>query len=101
MTWGRSLANRLFGVKRRSRRLRAALRELAAGAALASGRSGRHEVASYHDGERAGYVAALGRVAGGTPPAEPSAPSAQHRAAWSHGFAAATKHADRLIAGLR
>ncbi len=96
MTWGRSLAGRLFGVKRRSRRLRAALRELAAGAALAAGRAGRPEIAAYHDGERAGYVAALGKVAGAVA-SGPTLPPASHRAAWSRGFAAATDHADRLI----
>ncbi len=101
MTFGRSLGTRRFGVKRRSRRLRAALRELAAGAALAAGRSGRPEVAAYHDGERAGYTAALGKVAGGAPAAEPSEPPARHRTAWSRGFAAASNHADRLLAELR
>ncbi len=97
MTWGRSLGTRLFRVRRRSRRLRHALQELAAGAALAAGRAGRPEDAAYHDGERAGYVAALGKVAGASAPAAPAQPSPRHRGAWSRGFAAASKHADRLI----
>ncbi len=96
--FGRSLGTKLFGVKRRSRRLRSALERAAAGSALATSRASDPESAAHHDGARAAYVAALGRLSGGpeSPPAVPPDDAALRRA-WQHGYAAANDHARRMI----
>ncbi len=96
MTWDRSLGSRLFGVRRRSRRLRHELEHAAATAAREAGGSAEPADAAYHDGERAAYVAALGRLAD-NPPMQPSAPPPHHRAAWQRGYDRAADHAKRLF----
>lgn len=98
MWFGRSLATRLFGVKRRSRRLRAALERAASESALAAGRTRNPVDAAHHDGARAAYVVALGRLAGGTEPGPVAPPDeAARRRAWQQGYAQANDHARRLM----
>ncbi len=101
MTWGRSLGGRLFGVKRRSRRLRHVLEELAAASARAAGRASDPRDAAYHEGERAAYVAALGRLAGAAPAQPAAPPPGAARSAWARGYAAAGEHATRLFDEVR
>ncbi len=96
--FGRSLGAKLFGVKRRSRRLRSALERAAAASALAAGQASDPSDAAHHDGARTAYVVALGRLAGGPDPAPVTPPDEQAaRRAWQQGYAQANDHARRLI----
>lgn len=100
MVWPirRTLAHKLFGIRRRSRRLRHALESYAGESARAAATARHPADAANHAGRRAAYQAALAEMAGGPSPEHPPPPTDPDLArAWDVGFARAADHARRLM----
>jgi len=94
--FGRALASRVLGSRRRSRALRWALRRMVKRSAVEGDRAATPEDVAYHRGAHAVYSAvllALDDTEGppGRPPADP-----ELRAAWQSGTSDAVEHSRQL-----
>jgi len=94
--FGRALASKVLGNRRRSRALRWALRAMVKRSVKEAGRAATPEDAAYHRGAHAVYSAVLLALDDTEePPAEPPADS-EVRASWQRGTSDAVEHSRQL-----